>query len=210
VFRKLIVMVMMALACVSVAHARKKPKPVLLTPTVAAPPAITPEDTLVLQLSTGGNVRIQLRPDKAPAHVERIKTLSRAGFYDGLLFHRVIEGFMAQTGDPQGNGQGGSPLPDLKAEFNELPHLRGTLSMARADSNDSANSQFFICFLPAMKLDNKYTVVGRVISGMEFVDAIERGEPPAAPSRIVRAFIQADGPNAARVPLVVPAPAVAL
>ncbi len=207
--RKLIVMVMMALACVSVAHAKKKAKPVLVTPAYVAAPAVTPEDTLVLQLSTGGNVRIQLRPDKAPAHVERMKILARAGFYDGLLFHRVIEGFMAQTGDPQGNGQGGSPLPDLKAEFNEMPHLRGTLSMARADSNDSANSQFFICFLPAMKLDNKYTVLGRVTSGMEFVDAIERGEPPATPSRIVRAFIQADGPNAARVPLVGPAPAAA-
>jgi cyclophilin family peptidyl-prolyl cis-trans isomerase len=205
VLRKLIVMVMMALACVSVAHAKKKPKPTLLAPVVTTTPAVTAEDTLVLQLSTGGNVRIQLRPDKAPGHVERIKTLSRAGFYDGLLFHRVIEGFMAQTGDPQGNGQGGSPLPDLKAEFNELPHLRGTLSMARAESNDSANSQFFICFLPAMKLDNKYTVLGRVISGMEFVDAIERGEPPATPSRIVRAFIQSDGPNAARVPLAAPA-----
>ncbi len=205
--RKLIVMVMMALACVSVAHAKKKPKPTLVAPIVSTTPPVTAEDTLVLQLSTGGNVRIQLRPDKAPGHVERIKTLARAGFYDGLLFHRVIEGFMAQTGDPQGNGQGGSPLPDLKAEFNELPHLRGTLSMARADSNDSANSQFFICFLPAMKLDNKYTVLGRVISGMEFVDAIERGEPPANPSRIVRAFIQSDGPNAARVPLVAAAPA---
>lgn len=207
--RKLIIMVMMALASVSfsVAHAKKKPKPVQVTPVYAAPPAVTPEDTLVLQLSTGGNVRIQLRADKAPGHVERIKTLSRAGFYDGLLFHRVIEGFMAQTGDPQGNGQGGSPLPDLKAEFNDMPHLRGTLAMARAESNDSANSQFYICFLPAMKLDNKYTVVGRVISGMEFVDAVERGEPPAAPSRIVRAFIQSDGPNAARVPLTAAAPA---
>ncbi len=205
--RKLIVMVMMALACVTAAHAKKKPKPALVAPVIVAAPVVTAEDTLVLQLSTGGNVRIQLRPDKAPGHVDRIKILSRAGFYDGLLFHRVIEGFMAQTGDPQGNGQGGSPLPDLKSEFNEMPHLRGTLSMARAESNDSANSQFFICFLPAMKLDNKYTVLGRVISGMEFVDAIERGEPPAAPSRIVRAFIQSDGPNAARVPLAAAAPA---
>jgi len=166
-----------------------------------APAALDPENILDLQLSTGGPVRILLRPDKAPSHVARIKQLTRAGFYDGIIFHRVIDGFMAQTGDPLGTGQGASPLPDLKAEFNDLPHLRGMLSMARADNPDSANSQFFIVFQPVMRLDGKYTVLGRVISGMNFVDAVERGEPPANPSRIVKAWIEADGPNAAPVPL---------
>ncbi len=166
-----------------------------------APAALDPENILDLQLSTGGPVRILLRPDKAPSHVARIKQLTRAGFYDGIIFHRVIDGFMAQTGDPLGTGQGASPLPDLKAEFNDLPHLRGMLSMARADNPDSANSQFFIVLQPVMRLDGKYTVLGRVISGMNFVDAVERGEPPANPSRIVKAWIEADGPNAAPVPL---------
>lgn len=169
--------------------------------TVATP---DPQNLLHLQLSTGGEVVIQLRPDKAPGHVERIRVLTRAGFYDGVVFHRVIDGFMAQTGDPQGTGQGGSPLPDLKAEFNDLPHLRGAMSMARTNEPDSANSQFFIVFQPTLRLDNKYTVLGRVVSGMAFVDAIERGEPPANPSRIVKAWIAGDGPNAPRVPLVVP------
>lgn len=172
--------------------------------TVAAP---DPQNMLHLQLSTGGEVVIQLRPDKAPGHVERIRLLTRAGFYDGVVFHRVIDGFMAQTGDPQGTGQGGSPLPDLKAEFNDLPHLRGAMSMARTNEPDTANSQFFIVFQPTLRLDNKYTVLGRVVSGMAFVDAIERGEPPANPSRIIKAWIAADGPNAPRVPLVVPPPA---
>jgi cyclophilin family peptidyl-prolyl cis-trans isomerase len=175
-----------------------------------AAPAPDPQNILHLQLSTGGEVVILLRPDKAPGHVERIKTLTRAGFYDGVVFHRVIDGFMAQTGDPEGTGQGGSPLPDLKAEFNDLPHLRGALSMARTDDPNSANSQFFIVFQPTLRLDNKYTVLGRVISGMAFVDAVERGEPPATPSRIVKAWIAADGPNAARVALVVPPPAPTL
>ena len=175
----------------------------------ATVPQIDPENVLVLQLSTGGPVRILLRPDKAPNHVARMKQLTRAGFYDGLLFHRVIDGFMAQTGDPLGTGTGGSPLPDLKAEFNDLPHLRGALSMARAESPDSANSQFFIVFSPVLRLDGKYTVLGRLISGMQFVDAINRGEPPATPSTIVKAWIEADGPDAARTPLPpVAAPAV--
>ena len=164
-------------------------------------PQIDPENVLVLQLSTGGPVRIMLRPDKAPNHVARMKQLTRAGFYDGLLFHRVIDGFMAQTGDPLGTGTGGSPLPDLQAEFNDLPHLRGALSMARAESPDSANSQFFIVFSPVLRLDGKYTVLGRLLSGMQFVDAINRGEPPATPSTIVKAWIEADGPDAARTPL---------
>ena len=200
--KKFIVSVMMMLAIVGVAEAKKKkPAPAFVAPIYAPTPAVEPENTLVLRLSTGGDVRIQLRPDIAPGHIARIKSLTRSGFYDGVLFHRVIEGFMAQTGDPKGDGTGGSPLPDLKAEFNGLPHLRGTVSMARTDAPDSANSQFFICFLPTMKLDNKYTVFGRVISGMQYVDMIELGEPPATPSRIAKAFVEADGPNAQLVGL---------
>src|SRR3546814_87272 len=161
-------------------------------PAPVAPPPAEPENVLNLDLATGGRVVIHLRPDKAPAHVERIKTLARQGFYDGLLFHRVIDGFMAQTGDPKGTGEGGSALPDLKAEFNDLPHVRGTVSMARAAGEDSSNSQFFIMFQPVLKLDGKYTAIGRVVDGMGYVDAIERGEPPANPSRIVRASVGAD------------------
>lgn len=160
------------------------------------PPAMLPveaENVWVLDLSTGGRVRIQLRPDVAPVHVERIKMLTRGGFYNGLKFHRVIDGFMAQGGDPKGDGTGGSTEPDLKAEFNMLPHLRGTVSMARAASEDSANSQFFIVFLPRMQLDRKYTVLGRVIEGMQYVDAIPRGEPAANPAIIVQASIESDG-----------------
>ena len=192
--------VMMVLGLTSMAHAQAtgQPQP------QGGVPAPQPDDILVLQLSTGGPVRIQLRPDKAPGHVARIKQLTRAGFYDGLTFHRVIQGFMAQTGDPLGTGTGGSPLPDLKAEFNDMPHLRGVLSMARADNPDSANNQFFIVFQPVLRLDGKYTVLGRVLSGMNFVDAVERGEPPANPSTIVKAWIEQDGPDAARIPLSTP------
>lgn len=183
-------------------------------PTPAAPPAPDPQNILHLALSTGGEVVILMRPDKASVHVERVRTLARAGFYDGVVFHRVIEGFMAQTGDPKGTGEGGSPLPDLKAEFNDLPHLRGSVSMARTDQPDTANSQFFICFQPTVRLDGKYTVIGRVTAGMQFVDAIKRGDPVEGrvtdePSKIVRAWIEADGANAPRVALVVPIPAVA-
>lgn len=183
-------------------------------PAPVAPPAPDPQNILHLELSTGGDVVILMRPDKAPAHIERIRTLVRAGFYDGVVFHRVIDGFMAQTGDPKGTGEGGSPLPDLKAEFNDLPHLRGVVSMARTNEPDTANSQFFICFQPTVRLDGKYTVLGRVISGMQFVDAIKRGDPVEGrvtdePSKIARAWIQADGRDAARVPLAVPTPAVA-
>jgi peptidylprolyl isomerase len=196
------------------AIAKKAPKPEP-TPTPAATatpvtPPVTPDNTWVLQLSSGGPILIQLRPDKAPNTVERIKTLTRAGFYNGLTFHRVIEGFMAQGGDPKGTGEGGSPLPDLKAEFNDLPHVRGAVSMARAEAVDSANSQFFIMLMPTLRLDNHYTVFGRVISGMQYVDAIEKGEPPANPTRIVKAWIQSDGENAPPVPLpaaAAPAPA---
>ena len=150
------------------------------------------ENILMLDLSNGKRVAIRLMPEWAPNHVERIKTLARQGFYDGVIFHRVIEGFMAQTGDPTGTGQGGSQLPDLVEEFNPMPHVRGTVSMARAQSEDSANSQFFIVFYPRFSLDRNYTNFGRVIQGMDAVDAIARGEPPGNPTRIVQASIAAD------------------
>ncbi|WP_022672205.1 peptidylprolyl isomerase [Novosphingopyxis baekryungensis] len=158
-------------------------------PVDAAVPDPDLSNVLYLDLSTGGRVTIRMYPTVAPNHVERIKTLARQGFYDGVIFHRVIEGFMAQTGDPTGTGTGGSDLPDLVQEFSKLPHLRGTLAMARAQSEDSANSQFFIVFQPNFKLDGKYTVVGRVTSGMEFVDAIARGEPPANPDVVLQASL---------------------
>ena len=146
-------------------------------------------DTLTFTLSTGGDVVIKLRPDVAPGHVERITDLAKEGFYDGVVFHRVIPGFMAQGGDPTGTGTGGSKLPDLKAEFNEEPHVRGTASMARAQNPNSANSQFFICFDDAGFLDNQYTVWGQVESGMEFIDALPVGEPPREPGKIVKATV---------------------
>ncbi|WP_202385407.1 peptidylprolyl isomerase [Altericroceibacterium endophyticum] len=159
------------------------------------------DNILLLDLSNGSRVAIRLMPDWAPNHVERIKTLARQGFYDGVIFHRVIDGFMAQTGDPTGTGQGGSELPDLKAEFNPMPHVRGTVSMARASGEDSANSQFFIVFYPRLSLDRKYTNFGRVIAGMDGVDAIARGEPPENPTRILQASIASDN-----VPQKMPAP----
>ncbi|HWJ69796.1 MAG TPA: peptidylprolyl isomerase [Sphingobium sp.] len=165
----------------------------------------TPDNIWVLDLSDGGHVRIQLRPDVAPGHVARIKALTREGFYNGLEFHRVIPGFMAQGGDPKGDGTGGSELPDLKQEFNWLPHMRGTVSMARAAGEDSANSQFYIMLMPRMQLDHQYTVFGRVIDGMAGVDAISKGEPPANPTRIVRAYIEGDGQTAA-APATSPSP----
>ncbi|WP_353229146.1 peptidylprolyl isomerase [Novosphingobium sp.] len=151
-----------------------------------------PENVLILYLSNGGRVAIRLVPQWAPHHIERIKTLTRQGFYDGVIFHRVIDGFMAQTGDPTGTGQGGSKLPDLDAEFNDVPHGRGTVSMARTDEPNSANSQFFIVFYPKSALDRKYTNFGRVMTGMGEVDRIVRGEPPAHPTRIIQASIAAD------------------
>ncbi len=169
-------------------------------------PAVSAADVLQLDLSNGGTVRVQLRPDKAPAAVERIKTLAGRGFYDGLTFHRVIDGFMAQGGDPAGDGTGGSELPDLKAEFNDLPHLRGTMSMARAGEPDSANSQFFIMLMPNLSLDGRYTAVGRVVDGMQYVDAIEKGEPPANPTRILRARV---GQGSAAAQAASPSPAQA-
>ena len=147
------------------------------------------DDRLTLSLSTGGDVVIKLRPDLAPEHVKRITGLASEGFYDGVLFHRVIPGFMAQTGDPTGTGMGGSDLPDLKAEFSRAPHVRGAVSMARKPNPDSANSQFFICTADSGFLDGQYTVWGEVESGMEHVDALPRGEPPAEPGRIVKAQV---------------------
>ncbi len=146
-------------------------------------------NTLTLTLSSGGDVVIKLRPDLAPGHVEQIATLAREGFYDGVVFHRVIPGFMAQGGDPTGTGMSGSKLPDLKAEFNNERHVRGACSMARAQSPNSANSQFFICLDDASFLDKQYTLWGRVESGMEFVDALPVGEPPREPGKIVKATV---------------------
>jgi len=149
------------------------------------------ENTLILTLESGP-VTIKLRPDLAPGHVARIKELVREGFYDGVVFHRVIPGFMAQGGDPSGTGRGGSDKPDLKAEFNDEPHVRGVVSMARTPNPDSANSQFFIVFDDATFLDKQYTVWGQVTEGMENVDALPKGEPPKAPGKIVSAKIAAD------------------
>ena len=146
-------------------------------------------DRLTLSLSTGGDVVIKLRPDLAPGHVQRITDLASSGFYDGVVFHRVIPGFMAQGGDPTGTGYHGSDLPNIKAEFSSEPHKRGVASMARSQDPDSANSQFFICFGDAGFLDGQYTVWGQVESGMEYVDALPVGEPPREPGKIVKATV---------------------
>jgi peptidylprolyl isomerase len=150
-----------------------------------------PENTLIIETSKG-RVVIALRPDLAPGHVERLKTLARRGFYDGIIFHRVIDGFMAQTGCPKGTGTGGSDLPNLKAEFNKEPHKRGVCSMARSSSPDSANSQFFICFDDASFLDRQYTAWGNVIEGMDAVDKLAKGEPPRTPDKMVSMKVAAD------------------
>ena len=150
-------------------------------------------NTLLIELKSG-IVTVELLPHLAPKHVERIKTLAQQGFYDGIVFHRVIEGFMAQTGDPTGTGMGGSDLPDLPAEFSQESFVRGVLGMARSQDPNSANSQFFICFADASFLDGQYTVFGRVVSGMEHVDAIARGEPPANPDKIISMRL-ADAPT---------------
>jgi peptidylprolyl isomerase len=154
------------------------------------------ENFLILTLANGPVV-IKLRPDVAPGHVERIKELAREGFYDGVVFHRVIPGFMAQGGDPSGTGSGGSQKPNLKAEFSEVPHVRGVCSMARTPNPNSANSQFFICFDDATFLDKQYTVWGEVVSGMEHVDALPKGEPPRDPGKIVSMKVAADAENGA-------------
>ena len=179
--------------------------PAVTVMTVPAEVAADPANRWTLELSNGGKVVIQLRPDLAPQTVYRIQQLTAAGFYNNLGFHRVISGFMAQGGDPQGTGQGGSPLPDLPAEFNKLPHVRGVASMARAEDVNSANSQFFIMLAPRFVLDNKYSGFGRVIEGMAFVDGIAVGEPPAQPTRIVRATI--GGPLPSPPAVATPAPA---
>lgn len=168
------------------------------------------ENILLLDLSNGQRVAIRLMPEWAPDHVERVKTLTRQGFYDGIIFHRVIDGFMAQTGDPTGTGQGGSQLPDLEEEFNRMPHVRGTVSMARAQSEDSANSQFFIVFYPRFSLDNRYTNFGRVISNMAAVDAINRGEPPANPTRILQASLASDNKPVPAAPRIEAEPVIGL
>jgi peptidylprolyl isomerase len=147
-------------------------------------------NTLVLNLDSGGDVVIRLRPDLAPGHVDRIRELAQQGFYDGVVFHRVIPGFMAQGGDPTGTGMGGSELPDLKAEFSREPHVRGTASMARTNDPNTANSQFFICFDDARFLDGQYTVWGNVVEGMEHIDALPKGEPPREPGKIVKASLK--------------------
>ena len=150
-----------------------------------------PENTILLETSKG-SVTIELRPDLAPGHVERIKELAREGFYDGIVFHRVIPGFMAQVGCPKGTGTGGSDKPDLKAEFNDEPHVRGACSMARTSAPHSANSQFFICFDDARFLDGQYTVWGKVTEGMDVVDQLAKGEPPRNPDKIVSMRVAAD------------------
>ena len=162
----------------------------------SAQPALDPQNTLYMDLK-GGRVVIRLRPDLAPLHVERVKTLTREGFYDGLVFHRVIDGFMAQGGDPTGTGSGGSKLPDLKAEFSNSAHfLRGTVGAARTQAPNTANSQFFICFAPAPFLDGQYTIWGQVVSGMEFVDELKKGAPGSgavtSPDKIIKMQLMAD------------------
>jgi len=148
------------------------------------------QNNLVLDLDSGGEVVIKLRPDLAPQHVARIKELVSEGFYDDVVFHRVIDGFMAQGGDPTGTGMGGSGKPDLPAEFSDEPHVRGTASMARAQNPNSANSQFFICLDDCGFLDGQYTVWGEVVEGMEYVDNLPKGEPPRAPGKIVKASLR--------------------
>jgi len=152
---------------------------------------VDPENTLVMEIPEG-RVVIQMLPNVAPKHVAQIKTLTRQGFYDGIVFHRVIPGFMAQTGDPTGTGMGGSKLPDIPAEFSSVPFVRGTVGMARAGSPDSGNSQFFICFDDARFLDGEYTVWGKVVEGMDAVDKIAPGEPPKKPDAIISMKVMAD------------------
>lgn len=164
---------------------------VALSSTSVGAEELDPENTLVIELE-GGRVVVRMLPEVAPRHVERIRQLARAGVYDGLVFHRVVPGFVAQTGDPTGTGRGGSGRGRLPAEFSDIPFERGTVGMARGRDPDSADSQFFICTAPAPHLNGQYTVWGRVVEGMELVDALAPGEPPAAPSRMLRVRILAD------------------
>jgi peptidylprolyl isomerase len=192
---------LIALPLLAFALVAAKPAPAPVAPSILAPAEVVANKAnhLFIQLSSGGTVEIVLRPDLAPHHVERIQTLVRQGFYNGLIFHRVIPGFMAQGGDPKGTGEGGSSLPDLKAEFTAIPFLRGSFGAARSDSRDSANSQFFIMYAPHPELDNNYTVFGRVVSGMDAVDAIAPGEPPEQPTQIVKMWL-GDAPAASAAP----------
>jgi peptidylprolyl isomerase len=193
--------------------AAKTPEPVApALPSIVAPANVVadPANKLTLDLSSGGSVVIQMRPDLAPNHVQRIQALVRQGFYNGLAFHRVIPGFMAQGGDPKGDGSGGSSLPDLKAEFSTMPFFRGTVAAARTDKPDTANSQFFIMFAPNVGIEGDYTVWGRVTAGMDAVDRIAVGEPPEHPTKIVRAYLgDTVAPVATPAPTVAPAPAAA-
>ena len=188
---KFVVAALSGLFMAGVACAQSVPAP------APAAPAADPQNILNLDLSTGGRVKVLLRPDKAPYSVDRVKTLVRRHFYDGLIFHRVIEGFMAQGGDPTGTGEGGSKYPNVPAEFKDSEHfLRGTVGAARSQDPDSANSQFFIDFAPAPFLDGKYTIWGQVVSGMEFVDKIKRGAEGSGtvdgPDKIVKMRLAAD------------------
>jgi len=163
--------------------------------TAATPPAAgDPANTMILELKTG-KVVIKLRPDLAPKHVERVKMLAKEGFYNGLKFHRVIPGFMAQTGDPLGTGAGGSKYPDLPAEFSPTAFERGTIGAARTSDPNSANSQFFICFTHTPNLNGQYTIWGQVTEGMQFVDQIAKGEPPPKPDVIVKMYLASGAPN---------------
>lgn len=179
---------------------------ILMSASLAPAQAADPENTLLLDVSTGGTVTVELKNDLAPNHVAQIKKLTREGFYNGIIFHRVIDGFMAQTGDPTGTGSGGSGEPDLKAEFSPYPYKRGTVGMARTADPDSANSQFFFCFTDTgcNSLTGDYTVVGQVSSGMEYIDKVAKGQPPANPDKIVKAQIAADAGKASAAE---PAPA---
>jgi peptidylprolyl isomerase len=163
-----------------------------LADTSSAVKAASPEDTLVIELESG-RVVVELLPDVAPKHVARVKELANAGFYDGIVFHRVIPGFMAQTGDPTGTGTGGSGKGNVQAEFSRLPFERGTVGAARSQNPNSADSQFFIVYDRASWLDGQYTVWGRVVEGMELVDKIAAGEPPARPDRMVRVRVGGTG-----------------
>jgi cyclophilin family peptidyl-prolyl cis-trans isomerase len=207
--RRLIASFVLGLSMVASPALAKKKEPLApaapaMSAVVSADVAVDPDNILVLDLSNGGRVMIRLMPAWAPGHVERVKGLVREGFYNGIIFHRVIDGFMAQTGDPTGTGQGGSKLPDLKAEFNFMPHVRGTVSMARTDQPDTANSQFFIVLYPRFALDHRYTNFGRVISGMDVVDTIVRGEPPTNPTKIVQALMLSENKPRPAMPVAVP------
>ncbi|WP_174273696.1 peptidylprolyl isomerase [Sphingomonas bacterium] len=168
-----------------------EPKPLSSDTPAPIAPRADPANIINIELSSGGTVSVLVRPDKAPKAVERLQTLAARHFYDGLTFHRVIDGFMAQGGDPKGTGEGESELPDLPDEINDLPHFRGAMAMARTSAPNSGNSQFYLMLSPNLALDRGYTVVGRVIQGMANVDHIARGEPPPAPTRMVRVYFGA-------------------